>query len=633
MKNFLLLFVLFFGLKSSAQSVVLKSDDIPENLKENADAVIRFAQKDILISSKESMTIVKKKTITILNESGLKSLDASEYFDKSTKVKSIEAIVYNAFGQEIKKFKRKDFMESAVSDGSTITDGKVLFLDYTPTNYPFTVVYLSELQTSNTAFVPSWYPISDSFLSVEKSIINISYPSDLGFKYKEFRLLNNENIKKVQTDNSISFTAENLSAIKTEEYSPSFKNLAPYVMFGLSSFNLEGVFGKATDWNSFGLWMYENLLKGTDEISPETQLKIKALVGNEKDKVKIAKIIYNYVQNKTRYISIQLGIGGWKPMLAKDVDRLGYGDCKALSNYTRALLNIVGVTSYYTVIYSGSSRQDLQQDFVSMQGDHVILAVPVDEKIYWLECTSQKTPFNYQGNFTNDRMALLVKPEGGQIVRTSENTNKINTQISKGKYLISEEGALSGSVSIKSKGTQYENKYIYETSSSDDLKSFYKRYFSNINNLNLKKIDLSNNKEDIEFSENIILEAPKYASLSGTKIMFPLNAFNQSSAIPKRYRVRNNPLEISSGFYDYDEITIDLPAGYKIEAKPDDFEFKGVFGYYKTEYIVVNENQLLYKRHFETTSGFYDKNEYDNFRKFKEQIAKNDNAKIVIVKN
>jgi hypothetical protein len=27
-----------------------------------------------------------------------------------------------------------------------------------------------------------------------------------------------------------------------------------------------------------------------------------------------AKLIYDYVQQKSRYVSIQVGIGGWKPM-------------------------------------------------------------------------------------------------------------------------------------------------------------------------------------------------------------------------------------------------------------------------------------------------------------------------------
>ena len=96
--------------------------------------------------------------------------------------------------------------------------------------------------------------------------------------------------------------------------------------------------------------VFDKILSGTDELPEETKVKIKNLVGNEKDPIKKAKIVYKYVQEKSRYVSIQVGIGGWKPMLANDVDRLGYGDCKALIKLYKSFLNAVDVPSYYTII-------------------------------------------------------------------------------------------------------------------------------------------------------------------------------------------------------------------------------------------------------------------------------------------
>jgi transglutaminase-like putative cysteine protease len=601
---------------------------IPAELKENANAVVRLNKVEIDIASRNAMTIKTCRVVTVLNELGQNSINASE----SDNVKSIGATVYNAFGQEIKKLKRKDFREISVSEGSIISDNKVTYLDYTPTEYPFTIVYESETSDQNTAFIPRWFPIERLFESVEKSTISVSCISGLGLKFKDYNV-GNRNIKKEEAPNNVSFTAESLTALKREQYSPAFTKLAPNVIFGLEKFNLEGVNGEAVSWENFSSWNYNNLLVGTDELLPETQTRIKALVGSETDPIKKAKIVYKYVQDKTRYVSIQLGIGGWRPMKAKDVDRLGYGDCKALTNYTRALLNTVGVPSYYTIVYGDDEKLDLQQDFVSMQGNHVILAIPDGNDLKWMECTSQTIPFNYQGNFTDDRLALIVKPDGGHLVRTNSYKAPDNSQFTKAKYDIAADGGISGDVEITSKGIQYRSRMALEGKSTEDLHDFYKDYFGQINNLKLNKIDVVNDKDKTEFKEKVSVTATDYANIANGKIMFAINAFNQYSEVPQRYRTRNNPFEIDRGFYDEDEITITLPDGFSIEVKPENFELSDVFGKYKTEYTMIDAKHMLYKRSLLINEGSFPAGEYEKFRKFMEQIAKNDNAKCVLMKS
>ena len=627
--SYTLLFLLVF-LSVAAQDNLLALT-IPKELKENANAVIRLSQNDIIITSRKSMTIKDRRVVTVLNEKGLGNMGASEYYDKSTKIRSMEGVIYDVLGNEIKKLKRKDFKESAVSEGSVITDNRMVYLDYTPVQYPFTIVYTSEKETSNTAFIPGWYPSEGLYVSVEKAVRSITYLPELGFRYKSYNFTGDA-LKKEEKANSIIFTCDNIMALRGEEYSPSLGKITPHVLFGLDKFHLEGYNGEASDWASFGKW-YNTLLEGTDELPIETVAKIKALVQNETDPLRKAKLVYEYVQGKTRYISIQLGIGGWKPMLAKDVDRLGYGDCKALTNYTRALLKAVGVDSYYAVIYGDRNKRDIREDFVSMQGNHVILAIPHEEGYKWLEGTSQSLPFGFQGDFTDNRMALLVKPTGGEVVRTHVYTEKGNSQFTNGSYAILESGAIAGNMKIVSRGTQYDTKYVIESRSREDLDKFYKSGFDNINNLKIKKAGLSNNKDLQEFTEDIALEAEGYCNKSGNKLIFAVNAFNQYSHIPQRYRSRQNQLEIAHGFYDTDEVAIDLPKGFTVEARPDNITITDKFGEYRTEYVMVSPEKMIYKRSLLINNGLYEIADYEKFRDFREKIARNDNAKIVLVKN
>lgn len=184
MKNiFVLIFFCTFFMSSYGQKLEYTTITIPDSLKQGANAVVRLNQLDITISSQRNMSIKTKRVITVLNEKGLNAIDAVENYDKTTSVRSINAIVYNAYGTKIKEFKKKDFGDhSAVGGGTMFSESRVLYLDYTPIDYPFTIEYESERTTSNTAFIPQWRPLDNYYVSVEKSVLNVNYPSILGFK-------------------------------------------------------------------------------------------------------------------------------------------------------------------------------------------------------------------------------------------------------------------------------------------------------------------------------------------------------------------------------------------------------------------------------------------------------------------
>jgi hypothetical protein len=627
------LVLLFFTTLFYSQKPDYSTLLIADSLKQNANAVVRLNQIDIVISSQRDMNIKEKRVVTVFNEKGLSSINAIEHYDKHTSVRSIEATVFDSFGKEIKEIKKKDFRDQCAIDGITLfSDSRFVYLNYTPTQYPFTIIYESEIQTSTTAFIPQWFPLNDYLLSIEKSVLNVNYPENLGFKKMEFNFSDFKIKKTIDTSTQLSYLATNIIAQKEEYLSPSFVEIFPKVMMGLEFFHLEGVDGNVKTWKEFGQWYSDKILTGTIELTTETKAKIKDLVGDEKDPLKKTKLIYNYVQEKSRYVSIQVGIGGWKPMLATDVDRLGYGDCKALSNYTKALLNVVDVPSYNTLLYGGNSKQDIQPDFVSMQGNHMILSVPNGENKIWLECTSQDNPFGYQGTFTDDRNVLIVKPEGGEIIRTKIYSDKGNTQVNKGNYSLDENGLFKGAISMVSEGSQYSKKYHVEKMQPTDKEAHYKDYWDNISNLKLNKINFNNDKEKIIFTENLDISAENYSKISENKMIFVVNAFSQYTGSVKRIRNRKTPFEIQRGTNDFDEIEISLPAGFTIESSPQNFELNTKYGDYKTEIINKSATNLVYKRSFFIKKGVYTNKEYDEFRLFMEQVSRNDNAKIILTK-
>jgi len=616
-----------------SQDSLYSSLTITQDLKKNANAVVRLNEIEITLKSSSEMSVKEKRIVTVLNKQGNKNIDAYVHYDDDVKIKALEILAFDAYGNEIKKIRKNEFKDVSAVDGGTLySDSRVKYLEYTPINYPYTIAFTYETITSNTAFIPSFTPIDDYFVSAETSIYSISFPEDITIRKKE-KNIENIDIEKEDELGRIFYRVKNLAAFKPEDYSPSMVDFAPKVLFASNEFSYEGVSAKAENWNDFGKWVYLDLIKSTIDLPESTAIYIQNLVKDEKTDIDKAKKIYQYVQDKVRYISVQVGIGGWKPFNASEVDRLSYGDCKGLTNYTMALLEAVGINSNFTLLFAGDSQRNIEKDFTIMQANHAILSIPQEDKEdIWLECTSQKLPFGFIGDFTDDRDVLVITPEGGKIKHTKKYNTDANTQVIKGNYKVSNDGVINVDVAVKSKGIQYDDKYWLESETKRDLDEHYKKRWRYINNMTIENMSIINDKDSIIFNETLNFKASNYPKIVANRMLLTVNALNRNTHIPDRYRNRTLPLKIKRGFKDIDEIEITLPQDYKVESLPNKKIIENKFGSYKAELVVKDENTLLYKREFVINDGEFPKEDYSDFRKFYKDVSKQDNAKLALIK-
>lgn len=608
----------------SLQSILIDSV-----LTKNANAVVRSEEVVIEINSISSVTVKTKRAVTVLNKYGERYANSQEFYDPKTKIKKLEITVFDVFGKEIKKYKKKDFNDRSYVDGfSMARDDRYKYIEYTPTSYPYTLFFESEVERFSTAFIRSWRPIQGNKISVQKSTYKILNNSEISLRSKEINF-ENYPIEMNKTDKEISYSISDIPVTSHEVYGPYYSNLIPQTMVALNKFSLAGIEGAATDWKSFGKWKYDNLIAGLDNLPLETVERINQLVSGKTSDIEKAKLIYNYVQDKTRYISVQLGIGGWMPMMAADVDRLGYGDCKALTNYTKALLDSQNIESYYTVVYAGKRKKNIDKEFASMQGDHVILNIPDGEDDIWLECTSQTMPFNFIGDFTDDRDVLVIKPEGGVIKHTKKYESEENTLDTKATVTLYDDKSIDAIIEMKSQGIPYNRRYHGKLKSSKDQKLYYKEYWDYINNIQITSIDLADDKDQIIYNEKLKIKATNYVAKAGKRLLLIPNMFNREESNLPKYKDRKRPLVISRGFVDTDEYIINIPEGYGFTL-PDKKSVETIFGSYSYQLEKISETQLKFKRMLRINDGSYPKEEYEAFRQFKKQIKNADKSKIVL---
>ena len=629
----ILVFFIFFADFSSAQENNLSFTGIPPDLLANANAVIRNETISVEVKAVNEIIVSTSRTVTVLNKYGEGAISAGSYYDKSTKIKDQKATVYDSEGKEIKKFKRKDFRDvSAVSSNDLFNDNRIEYLDYTPQKYPYTIFYEGVITSESTAFIHPWNPVPSYYVSVQNSTYNFINPKNIPFRFDAHNLENIE-VEKVNINGGFSYRLKNLPSYKREYLSPDLENISPKVLVALSEFSLVGVAGKATNWEEFGKWQYNNLLAGKNLIPEGTKAKLNKLTAGAKTDREKAEIVYNYVQENTRYISVQLGIGGWEPMLAIDVDRLGYGDCKALTNYTKALLETQGIESNYAVVYAGPEGRDISKDFASMQGNHVILNVPYEDEDIWLECTSQTTPFNYLGDFTDNRNVLLIKPEGGEIVKTKKYSSSENLQETFSIIELDDTGKFLASVKRSSSGVNYGNIY-HLTRLTDDKKTMhYKEEWGHFQNLNVEKIVYNNDRKNQVFSEEIKIQGDKLATKAGNRILVPINFFAAETFNTPRINERKFPLEIKRGFTYRDTFNYLLPEGYESESLPEGEKFENEFGSYSLKVIrkdAEGRKAIEVVREYTVNDGLWPAKSYEDFRNFMNKINSFNNQKAVI---
>ena len=175
--------------------------------------------------------------------------------------------------------------------------------------------------------------------------------------------------------------------------------------------------GSFDTWKSYGDWHYA-VNQDKVVLPAEEQKKVDRLVKDLIDPRKKIEVLYNYMQSKTKYVNVSIDEGGLIPYPASYVCENGYGDCKALTIYMKALLKQAGIESNYCLVNAGDRAKHIISSLPSQQFNHVILGVPLGQDTVWLENTNQQIPTGYLGSFTQDRLVLWVDQDNSQLVKT-----------------------------------------------------------------------------------------------------------------------------------------------------------------------------------------------------------------------
>ncbi|MCU7552458.1 DUF3857 domain-containing protein [Chitinophagaceae bacterium LB-8] len=608
---------------------------IPEHLLKNANIVKRAEDIQIEVVNSGESLLHYKYVLTILNENGDRHATLTEWYDKLHEVRSIEGNLYDASGQLLKKVKNKDVMDlSGVDNSSLMDDNRVKVHSFYYKAYPYTIEYEVTTRFNHTFYFPKWIPQEYEQLSVENSSFTVITPADYKIRYKSFNYKEEPVVVTEKNKKKTTWQVKGIPAIKSPFAAPMWNEITPAIYLAPTDFEVEGYKGNMNSWLEFGKFIY-SLKKDRDQLPDEVNQKVQQItagISSNKEKV---KALYQFMQQSTRYISIQLGIGGWQPFDASFVGKKGYGDCKALSNYMYSLLKAAGIPSYYTLINAGDDSDDkyLMDAFPSNQFNHVILCVPLQKDTMWLECTSQSKSAGYMGGFTGNRKALLIDEKGGILVETPRYGIKENTQIRAIKGIIDAEGNFTTKINTSFKAQQQDDLHeMLAYLSKDKVKKVLNEEL-NLSTYDIVDFKYQEKKDELpQIDEQLDLFVSKFATISGKRLFISPNLLNKSTTRLNTEEERTLDFVFGYEYKDVDTIEIEVPQGYELEAAPQPVALKTKFGSYSSS-IKLNGNKLYYIRTREQYSGRFPSKDAAELANYYEAIYKADRSKVVLVKN
>lgn len=602
---------------------------IPTELKHNADAVIREKHVEYEIISPEEIILKQRYAVSILKQTAAYKGVFKRYYNKLSSVNHIEANIYDASGKLVKRITGGDILDrSAISGFALFSDSRMKIIVPEKVHYPYTVEYSFQQTYKSVFYLNSWYVYEDYNTAIQQKSLLVTVPQNYEFRYKCLHIPSK--VKKTQNDNLISYywTIENVTAPITEPMAPPLYLNSPVVLMAPSEVTYKKYSGNFNSWSSFGDFFYQ-LNNNLDNIPTETITKVSSLLHNGmSDKEKVAAI-YKFAQDKNRYVYVGIGIGGIQPYDAETVDRLSYGDCKGLSNYTYALLKKFGYNPLYTLAYAGNSKSFIDPQFPRDYFNHALLCLPLNNDTIWLECTNSQAPCGYIGNFTDDRHVLLAKETGGELVKTPTYTAEENSIVTHASIQIMGNGAASAEITSTYNGCSFGNiQSLYLKDEADRRKTILKSI--QIPNFSLKNYSMAIREgEEAIIDKKLNLSMSGYYTIMGSRIILPLNTINKVDNIPPYSRNRKKPLLIKRNYREIDAYSITLPNSYKVDAIPDSITINTDFGLYHSSISVI-DTIITYNREFKLNKGLFDKSRYNDFVDFMEKIMKYDNAQALL---
>ena len=400
-------------------------------------------------------------------------------------------------------------------------------------------------------------------------------------------------------------------------------------------------------WNDIGVW-YSSLTVSSRIPSPALQQKVSELTSGISDPVAQIRAITSFMQRNIRYVAIEIGIGGFQPHPAADVFAHQYGDCKDKATLLSTMLKQIGIDSYYVVI--DTDRGMVNPKFPSIGSfNHVILAIRLPDsvsdaglyavfkdpklgRLLFFDPTNPYVPLGYIPSYLQDTYALLVAPDGGELVSLPLLPPATNRLLRTASLSVSAAGNLTGEVEeLRWGGPAVDEREQFLRAAPSDRQKVFEAFLGNsLSNFALTSASIGNlEKYDESLTLKYKFAVDGYAKSAGDLLILRPRVVGAKGWSILSGKPRKYPIEFTEATRQDDIFDITLPPGYVVDELPKPVDAECAYGSYKSQVLVAN-NVLHYKRTYEIKDVLVPTKNLDEVRDFFHQIAADERSSAVL---
>ncbi len=212
----------------------------------------------------------------------------------------------------------------------------------------------------------------------------------------------------ILTDSTIAFWSSKIPAYTEEVRMPPVESYR--IVIRPDSVVYEGHKYGFKNWSDVAAF-YSRLSRGRQKPDIKVAALAESLCANATNKIDSIEALFDFVKENIRYVSVDVGRGEFKPLLAVDVLNKRYGDCKDQSTLLTYLCQAVGLKANPAL----TTTRDRPDILVSLPWpgyfNHVITAVDTSAGYLFLDASQTTCCFGRLPPELRNRRALICGTE------------------------------------------------------------------------------------------------------------------------------------------------------------------------------------------------------------------------------